>query len=231
MRWRLTPARRRGVEILDDRSTPSDVRARSMEDVVRANALFGGTRSALRALRGVLPHLPRRAVLLDVGTGLADIPVRAVREAQRAGVTLTTLGVDASELLLRSSRERLGGAVVADALRLPVADAAADVVTCSQLLHHFAEGDARRVIAELHRVSRAWVVISDLRRSWLAAAGFWLASLALGFHAVTRHDGVASVLRGFTARELGRLVVDATGVEPRVDRSAFWRLSATWKKG
>jgi SAM-dependent methyltransferase len=230
MRWRLTPARRRGVEILDDPSTPGDVRARSMEDVVRANALLGGTRSAVRALRGVLPHLPRRAVLLDVGTGLADIPVRVIREAERASVALTTLGIDASELLLRSSRERLRGAVVANALRLPVADASADVVTCSQLLHHFAEEDARRVIAELHRASRAWVVICDLRRSWLAAAGFWLASLALGFHAVTRHDGVASVLRGFTAGELGRLVVDATGVEPRVDHSAFWRLSATWKK-
>lgn len=230
MRWGLTPARRRGVEILDDPSTPSDVRARSMEDVARANALFGGGRSALRALRRILPHVPRRATLLDVGTGLADIPVRAVQEARRAGVALTTLGVDVSESLLRSSRERLEGAVVADARTLPVADASADVVTCSQLLHHFAEDDARLVIAELHRASRGWIVISDLRRSWLAAAGFWLASIALSFHAVTRHDGVASVLRGFTAGELRRLVVDATGVEPRVDRTAFWRLSATWKK-
>jgi 2-polyprenyl-3-methyl-5-hydroxy-6-metoxy-1,4-benzoquinol methylase len=230
MRWRLTPARRRGVEILDDPSTPSAVRARSMEDVARANALFGGARAALRGFRRVVPHLPRRAVLLDVGTGLADIPIRAVREAQAAGVTLTTLGVDAAESLLRSSRQRLGGGVVGDALRLPVADASADVVTCSQLLHHFAEEDVRRAIAELHRVSRAWVVISDLRRSWLAAAGFWLASIALGFHPVTRHDGVASVLRGFTAGELRRLVSDATGVEPSVERTAFWRLSATWKK-
>jgi hypothetical protein len=85
-------------------------------------------------------------------------------------------------------------------------------------------------VAELHRVARRWVVIADIRRSWLAAGGFRLASAALGFHPVTRADGVASVLRGFTAAELGTLVHQAVGVRPRVERSPFWRLVATWDK-
>jgi SAM-dependent methyltransferase len=224
----LTPARRRGVEVLDDPDTPTDVRQRSMSDVVRANTLFGGTRSALRALRDVWPLLPRDAVLLDVGTGLADIPARARREARRAGISLTAVGLDASESTLRSAVPLLSGAVVGDATRLPVRDYAADVVICSQLLHHFTEHDARRVIAELHRVSRGWVVISDLRRSRLAAAGFWIASTILRFHPVTRHDGVVSVFRGLTVPELRSLIREATGVEPAVRRGIFWRLSATW---
>jgi SAM-dependent methyltransferase len=120
--------------------------------------------------------------------------------------------------------------VVGDALRLPVADDSVDVVLCSQLLHHFAEADARRLVAELHRVSFGWVVISDLRRSWLAAGGFWVASVALRFHPVTRHDGVTSVLRGFTARELESLVQETTGAAPEVRHGAFWRISATWSK-
>jgi SAM-dependent methyltransferase len=225
-RW-LTPSRRRGVEVLDDPATPADVRDRAMADVVRSNALFGGTRAAVSALR---PLLRQARTLLDVGTGLADIPDRVRRRAHEMNTQVTTIGVDLSAPLLRTARLRLDAAICADACRLPLADSAVDVVSCSQLLHHFEDAGARRVIAELHRVARRTVVISDLRRSWFAAGGFWAAATLLRFHAITRHDGVVSVLRGFTSREIGQLVRDATGIAPTVTRHAFWRLTAVWSK-
>ena len=46
----------------------------------------------------------------------------------------------------------------------------------------------------MNRVARRAVVVSDLRRSWFAAIGFWLASFVFRFHRVTRHDGVVSVM-------------------------------------
>ena len=225
----MSPARRHGVEILDDPATPAAVRVRSMSDVVRANALFGGMRSALRGLSDVLLQLPAHATLLDVGTGLADIPAAAIRDAERRGRSLTVIGLDTSFEVLSRARARASAVVAADASRLPIRAASVDVVTCSQLLHHFREAEAAALIAELQRVSRGWVVISDLRRSWVAAAGFWIASLALGFHPVTRHDGVTSVLRGFTEPDLRLRIVRATGVAPRLRRGLFWRLSATWR--
>lgn len=231
MTWRLTPARRRGVEILDNPATPPDIRERCMRDIVQANRLFGGTRSVMLSFRAVVRSLPSEAILLDVGTGMADIAVAASREAGRASVDLFAVGMDISELLARIAQRRLRSAIVGSALRIPVADGSVDVVTCSQLLHHFDEDGARQLVAELHRVSGGWVVISDLRRSWLAAAGFWLASIVLRFHSVTRADGVTSVLRGFTGSELAALVRDVTGATPHIQRGSFWRLSATWSKG
>ncbi len=225
----MTPARRRGVEILDDPATPDSIRLRAMADVARSNALFGGTASVIRAIRGAVPQLPRAAVLLDVGTGLAEVPERVRHELRRAGISSIAIGVDLSAPLARSARRRLEGAAVGDARCLPVRGAAADVVTCSQLLHHFETAAARDVIAELHRASRGWVVISDLRRSWIAASAFWMASILLRFDAVTRRDGVTSVLRGFTMPELEHLVRDVTGVRPAMQRGAFWRVSATWR--
>jgi ubiquinone/menaquinone biosynthesis C-methylase UbiE len=224
----LAPTRRHGVEILDDPTTPAAVRKAAMSDVARSNSLFGGTRAALRALQDVFGSLSSPATLLDVGTGLGDIPAAAVRAAARRGMVLTVIGLDVSAEVLRA-KGRAAALVAANATRLPTRSASIDIVTCSQLLHHFREPEAIAVIAELHRVSRGWVVVSDLRRSRLAAAGFWLASLVLGFHPVTRHDGVASVFRGFTESELRRLIVEATGVEPRVRRGVFWRISATWR--
>jgi SAM-dependent methyltransferase len=110
-----------------------------------------------------------------------------------------------------------------------VATASIDVVTCSQLLHHFADDEIAVVLRELDRVSRGWVVVSDLRRSWLAAWGFWLLSWPLGFHRVTRHDGFVSVLRGFTVDELARHVLVATGQRADVRRHLGYRLTATWR--
>lgn len=85
------------------------------------------------------------------------------------------------------------------------------------------------VISELNRVTRHRVIIADLRRSWAAVAGLWIASFPLAFHPVSRHDGVASILRGFTANELRNLVTQATGRLPEVRRFLGFRLLATWK--
>lgn len=225
------PARARGREILDDPETPEDIRARAMRDVVRSNRLFGGTRAVLRELRVIAGELPPRIRLIDVGTGLGDIPAAARAALARRDVDVEAIGVDVSEPLLLTARHVLQGTIAADARRLPIADGAADVVTCSQVLHHFFDDDLRTLIAEMHRVSKGWVIIGDLQRSWLAAGAFWLASSALRFHEVTRVDGMTSVLRGFRAGELVQLVRDATGVTPTARPGVFWRLTAVWRTG
>jgi hypothetical protein len=80
----------------------------------------------------------------------------------------------------------------------------------------------------MHRVARHRVIISDLRRSWVAAAGIWTASFPLRFHPVSRHDGVLSVLRGFTVAELRALVYESCGAHALVCRRAGFRLTASW---
>ena len=225
----FVPARRRGVEILDDPATDPDLRLRSIRDVARSNSLLGGTRAVLSVLDTVLRESGPRATLLDVGTGLADIPRQARGRAERLGVALATFGVDEAASLFHASRPSLDGGVCADARRLPFASASVDVVTCSQLLHHFADDEIPLVLRELDRISRGWVIVSDLRRSWLAACGFWLVSWPLGFHRVTRHDGFVSVLRGFTGDELGRHVLAAAGRRAQVRRHLGYRLTAAWR--
>lgn len=227
----FTPRRRRGHEFLDDPGIDGAIVVRSLRDVARANTLFGGRRAVLRALDETLPALAARATeatLLDVGTGMGDIPFHARRLAARRGLRLETVGVELSEPLARASRSRVGQAVLADGFALPFADGGVDVVTCSQLLHHFAEPEAERLLRELARVARVRVIVGDLRRSWLAASGFWLASWALRFHPITRHDGVLSVLRGFTRDELAALARAAGADAPHVRHRLGWRVVASW---
>jgi SAM-dependent methyltransferase len=229
MAW-WTPPRQRGVELLDDPNTDDDRRASAMRDLERSNRLFGGTQAVRAALRDVWSTLPRAATLLDVGTGMGDIPRELGVTSSSLGIGLRIVGVDASPFQATLAQPHVDHVVAGSALALPFADAAADVVTCSQLLHHFFDDEPKRLISELHRVSRDWIVVSDLYRSRTAKSAFRFASWALGFHIVTRQDGVTSVMRGFTPDELGGLIEESTGVRPSVRRSKFWRLTATWRK-
>jgi SAM-dependent methyltransferase len=139
------------------------------------------------------------------------------------------IGLDLSPSLARAARQRGTPAVCGDALSLPFGDRSIDIAVCSQLLHHFRDDDAVRLLRELDRVARRRVIVCDLRRSWLAAGGFWLLSWPLRFHAVTRHDGVVSVLRGFSGPELTRLGRAAIGQAPRIRHRRCFRLVASWE--
>jgi SAM-dependent methyltransferase len=224
----LTPPRKRGVEILDDPNVDPRLVTRSLSDVARSNSLFGGLSSAIDELKSVLAVVPARATLLDVGTGLGDIPCRAREVARKRGIELTTVGLDSALELARASRAVLTVTVCGDALRLPFADHSIDVVMCSQVLHHFAGANALRILREMNRVARLRVVVSDIRRSWLAAAGLWLLSFPLRFHAVSRHDGVVSVMRGFTPDELADTVKEAVACRPVVHRRRGFRVTTSW---
>lgn len=227
----FTPAARRaGAEILDDPRCDPVLRERSITDVTRANRLLGGMRAVLAELHLALPGLApgRDLTLLDVGAGLGDIPAAARDAAARRGVQLVVIGADAAHSLARASAQRLDAAVCADARSLPFATASVDIVMCSQVLHHFPPGEVVALLAEMDRVARMRVIISDLRRNWVAATGFWIASFPMGFHPVSRADGVLSVLKGFTAQELATLIEQATGIRTRVRRRLGWRLTAQW---
>ncbi len=237
----LTPARQRGTEILDDPGEDPALALRSLRDVALANRFFGGRRAVLAEVRRVLQarrekpsarDRPQPVILLDIGTGLGDIPRAAQQMAQRiaAGTSepLTTIGIELVPALARAASASCTHGLAANAMSLPFADGSIDIVTCSQVLHHFDGPDADRLLQECTRVARSAVIIGDLRRSWFAVAGLWAASFLLGFHPVSRHDGIVSILRGFTRDELQLLVERATGCPVRAHRAPGFRVVAVW---
>jgi ubiquinone/menaquinone biosynthesis C-methylase UbiE len=200
-----------------------------MKDVERANSVFGGKNAALHELAPCLGTLSKCALLLDVGTGAGDIPAAARALASRRNVSLRTIGFDSSLVLLTRHRQRNDLLVRGHALALPFRDKSVDVVICTQVLHHFTEPEALKLITEMNRVARTRVVISDIRRSLIAAGGLWLASFVLNFHSVSRHDGVTSVMRGFLPAELSELVMSAIGQRPVAHSRAGFRVTTSWR--
>lgn len=228
----LTPARRRGAEILDDPTADAALSLRSLRDVALANRLFGGKRAVLHELRALFRAYPkgRALTLLDVGTGLGDIPAGAAQLAAKYGHQLHTIGMELAPPLARAAAANCRSVLAGNAMHLPFADASVDVITCSQVLHHFDGEEAAQLLRECTRVARTAVIVGDLRRSWLAVAGLWSSSFLLGFHPVSRHDGVLSVLRGYTRHELRELVERSTGCVCMTRQHLGFRITAVWSR-
>jgi ubiquinone/menaquinone biosynthesis C-methylase UbiE len=231
----LIPTRERGFEHLDDPALPAETAERSLQDVALSNKLFGGTRAVLAEMQLVCEAAQRDGVttlsLLDVGTGLADIPAAVGKLAARFGIALSPIGIEPSPELAHVAHKHVATAVAGDGRALPFAGHSIDVVTCSQVLHHFTDSDAQLLLRECTRVARRAVIIAEIRRSWLAIILLWLVSFPLRFHAFSRHDGVASIRRGFTVRELA-LAVQQSGINTAHTRKRFgWRVTAIWHPG
>lgn len=224
----LVPARRSTPEFLDDPSTDLSTVAISADEIAQCNRLFGGRAALLSELMPLWPSLRPAATLLDVGCGVGDLPAAARASAAAHGVALTVVALDRREVLATRARQRVDASIVADGFAIPVADASVDIVTACQFLHHFEDDAIVALAREMNRVARRRVVISDLRRSWFAASGVWLASWPLGMHRITRHDGFASVLKGFVPQELARVLERAGGGRVSVTRRPAFRITASW---
>jgi hypothetical protein len=224
-----------GVELLDDPDADAETVARSLRHISRANRWFGGRWAVLWGLAQALGHAePRRGArltLLDVGTGRGDLPLAAERWAARRGVRLVPLGVELHPTAARLATDAGVRTTVGCAGELPVRSKSVDVALASQVAHHLSAESVVRLLRELDRVARRAVVVADLHRSPLAALAFRAGSRALGFDAVTRHDGLVSIRRGYTVAELAALVRGAAvgGGSAIVAARPFYRLVAAWR--
>jgi hypothetical protein len=204
----IMPIHAPGVEALDTPHLDPEITRATLSDIARANALFGGRSAVAWGVDGLLHGTGAQVLtLLDVGAGMGDVAGWLERHGLGRGTELRAFALDRH---LEAAR--------------------VDIVVASQLLHHFGSAAAVRLARELTRVARVGVVVGDLRRSRIAAAGIWLAAVALRFHRVSRQDGVTSVRRGYSERELTELLRHA-GVAATVTARPGYRLVATWRTG
>jgi SAM-dependent methyltransferase len=220
-----------GIEALDDPATDPRLVERMLGDIARSNRWLGGTLAARHGVAALLRPGDRghRITLLDIGTGAGDVP-RALRRwaRRRRGVTLDAFGIERIAAAAGLAQRHGTTTILACAGALPVRSASVDIVLMSQLLHHLDHDSAVRLLADASRIARRGVVVADLEAGRLAQVAFRMAGRALGMHAVTIHDGVTSLRRGYTARSLGALLADAGVQHGAVRRRPIARMVAWW---
>jgi SAM-dependent methyltransferase len=165
--------------------------------------------------------------LLDIGSGLGDVPRAAAAWAARRGVRLTPVGLERHPVAARLAAAAGLPTLVGCAGAPPVSEKSVDIVSVCMVAHHFEPESVVELFRTCDRLARRAVVVADLRRAALAVAAFRCGAWLLRFDRVTTADGVTSIRRGFTRSELGRLLARAD-VAAMVARRPGWRLVAVW---
>jgi len=205
-----------GSEMMDAPDADPAQLEQSLGDIRAVNRWLGATRELLWTLgRSMARHPRTEYALLDVATGSADIPLAVAEWAERRGIRARIVATDFHAETVQHARRRVHGhpritAEMADARRLPYADGSFDYALLCTAFHHFDPEEAVAVLAELGRVSRIGVVVTDLRRGLPGLVGAWLLARTIWRgHPMTRHDGPLSVRRSYTAREARELAIRA----------------------
>ncbi|MEO8089459.1 MAG: methyltransferase domain-containing protein [Gemmatimonadales bacterium] len=218
-----------GEELLDDPSAEPGAVAESLRNIGRANRWFGGAAAVRFGLARTLAGVPpgTTLTLLDLGTGLGDLPLVAARWAVSRGIRMVPVGLE----LNRVAAALASGGGVPTALACagapPIRDKSVDVVLVSQVAHHLTKDSVVDLLRTSDRLARRAVIVADLRRSSLGALAFWCGARLLGFDPVTVADGMTSIRRGFTRTEMRSLMATA-GIAGRVHRRPGYRLVASW---
>jgi 2-polyprenyl-3-methyl-5-hydroxy-6-metoxy-1,4-benzoquinol methylase len=196
------------LELMDRPQPVSAELARDLHNLRQLNRLFGSYRLVLQFLRRWIKpgeHLS----IVDLATGSGDIPRLAVDYARSIGASVKVDAVDQQPPTLEIAQSLSAGYPEiafhqGNILEWQSAERY-DIVLCSLVLHHFSEGDAVRLLQRGRELSRKFVLVSDLRRGFLATVGVFLLTAIAFREPMTRYDGRLSAARAFSFRELDDL--------------------------
>jgi len=205
-------------ELLDLGVDDAEAR-RSLSDLRLVNRWLGVQRTLADA---VLPHLRPGARLLDVGCGSADLPAFLAR---RAPSPVLVVGLDRKILHLRESA-RVVQRVQGDVRALPFPPRRFEVVTATHFLHHFDAPELPGLLRTLFDLSRGVLVVNDLHRARVPYVFSQVVFPLVFKSAVSVHDGLVSIRRGFRPAELAEAFRAAGITRVRIVRRFPYRLVA-----
>ena len=216
---------------MDGDGFSTDELTANFRDITRVNRWFGGTSAMLQALPTLIPSGATTISLLDLATGVADIPIAVERWCEARGYDVAITATDVSPQILTLARNQIAGSTrihlqQADARALPFPNDTFDVVTCSLALHHFGPADAVLVLKEMDRICRNGFIVNDLRRGAVGYGATWVASRLTTRNRLTRNDAPLSIRRAYTPAELCVLLDEAGVTNAEVKILPWFRMVA-----
>jgi 2-polyprenyl-3-methyl-5-hydroxy-6-metoxy-1,4-benzoquinol methylase len=195
-------------ELMDRPQPVTPELASDLRNLRQLNRHFGSYALTTHFLRRwIKPGMPLR--VLDLATGSGDIPRLVVDYARKTGASVTVDAIDQQSSTLEIARGLSADYPEidfkqADALSFGQ-EAEYDIVLSSLVLHHFDEAAAVRMLERCRHLSRRFVLVSDLRRGFLATVGVYFLTALIYRDPMTKADGRLSAARAFSFRECASL--------------------------
>jgi 2-polyprenyl-3-methyl-5-hydroxy-6-metoxy-1,4-benzoquinol methylase len=196
------------LEIMDRPQPVSAELERDLENLRELNRWFGSYALISMFLsRWIKPGARLRIV--DLATGSADIQRLIVEHGRKVGAQLRIDALDQQSSTLEIAKKLslnypeisfVEGNILEWSSTEPY-----DLVLCTLALHHFSDDEAVRVLQRCRELSRKFVLVSDLRRGWLATLGVRLLTATMFCEPMTKYDGRLSAARAFSFGEMNLL--------------------------
>jgi len=202
-------ARSTRQEMLDDPSLSGGELERNLEEIALVNRRLGGNDTVLSGVHDLLKgkDVSGGVRFADLGCGSGDLPRLLVRWCRKRNIAVQVTAVDIHPSVIGYARKLSGDYpeityVCADIFSPEFLSREFDIVTMSLFLHHFPEERIGAIIGNTYRQARWGVVVNDLHRSRRAYYLFKLFTFVTAASAITKHDGLVSILRAFRKAEL-----------------------------
>ncbi len=197
-------------ELLDELPAGDRRAIRSRRDLQKVNAWMGHAGIMARALAGAFPDRPPQSIV-ELGAGDGTLLLRLAKRVAPRWKPLRVVLVDRQRLLsprTQAEFEALSWRVepvemdVFDWLERPQPEPG-DVMIANLFLHHFQEGDLRRLLCHAARQTGFFLACEPHRVTFSLCAASLLGFI--GCNDVSRHDAKISVRAGFAENELSAL--------------------------
>jgi 2-polyprenyl-3-methyl-5-hydroxy-6-metoxy-1,4-benzoquinol methylase len=179
-----------------------------LERIRQLNHWFGSYRLITQFVRRWIKPGDRLRVV-DLATGSGDIPRLIVHYARKIGAKVEIDALDRQSATLEIAKKLSAGYPEISYHGTNILDwnpaEAYDIVLCTLVLHHFSDEDAVSVLQRCLDSSRGFVLVSDLRRGFLATVGVYLLTAFIFREPMTRYDARLSVERAFSFSEIRKL--------------------------
>jgi SAM-dependent methyltransferase len=216
-------------ELMDRPQPVTPELASDLRNLRQLNRYFGSYRLIMHFLRPWIRPRTRMRIL-DLATGSGDIPRLIVDYARQVGAAVSVDAVDQQPSTLEIARGLSSNYPEIDFIEgdvLAFGEGTYDLVLCSLALHHFEEDAAVQLLRRCRQLSNKYVLVSDLRRGFLAKIGVYLLTSLLFREPMTRTDARLSAERAFSFREF-RALAERAAWKNFGHRSFAFARQAVW---
>jgi 2-polyprenyl-3-methyl-5-hydroxy-6-metoxy-1,4-benzoquinol methylase len=202
-----------GVLEMMDRPQPVSVELNlDLKRLRQLNRWFGSYSLVLRFIRcWIRPGDKLRVV--DLATGSGDIPRLIVDYARKIGAKIEIDALDRQSATLEIARKLSRDYPEISYRKADILEwnsvEAYDITLCTLALHHFSNENAVQLLRRCRDLSKRFVLVSDLRRSFFLIGSVYVLTTLIFREPMTRYDARLSAIRSFSFPEMRDLGVRA----------------------
>ncbi len=194
-------------EIMDDPNCDQEKLYNTYDQFETVNKLLGRWKSIYKKwVRPVIQRLDGKATILDIGSGGGDIIslLHQFTAEDRFDVKFTGIDPDPRAIEYTNRKRWPDGTqfLSTTSSELVEENLTFDIVISNHLLHHLSPNELLAVCNDASALSNQLVLFNDIERSDIGFTFFSLLSPILFRHSFISADGITSIKRSYTKKEL-----------------------------